>query len=162
MSSENGSKSSWKSKVIDWLGPAVLASIITGIAYGIFLAGGWYNEVVRHGEDLKTIEEKIVELGESQSRIATELRASQSRLETELRASQSRLATELAESQSRLETELRASQSRMETELRASQSRLEGNMEVITRFIMKDEKGENSASLDEEGVGKSVSSSLCT
>ena len=35
-------------------------------------------------------------------------------------------------------------------------------MEVITRFIMKDEKGENSASLDEEGVGKSVSSSLCT
>ena len=34
-------------------------------------------------------------------------------------------------------------------------------MEVITRFIMKGEKGENSASLDEEGAGESVSSSLC-
>ena len=64
MSSEKDSKPSWKSKVIDWLGPAVLASIITGIAYGIFVAGGWYNEVVRHGEDLNTIKEKMVELGE--------------------------------------------------------------------------------------------------
>ena len=34
-------------------------------------------------------------------------------------------------------------------------------MEVITRFIMKDEKGENSASLDEKGAGESVSSSMC-
>ena len=34
-------------------------------------------------------------------------------------------------------------------------------MEVITRFIMKDEKGESSASLDEKGAGESVSSSLC-
>ena len=161
MNSEKDSKPSWKSKVIDWLGPAVLASIITGIAYGIFVAGGWYNEVVRHGEDLKTIKEKMVELGESQSRMETELTASQSRMAAEFRASQSRLENELKASQSRMEAELRASQFRLETELRASQSRLEGNMEVITRFIMKDEKGESSASLDEKGAGESVSSSLC-